>query len=98
MTVPEAAAWIGAPIGAPMSIPSCIRPQRTPNGLVTGPAAGQISPASEGEVGLLECDSAPLIWASIAALDAASAFASAMNCCSAFRTAASASWLPARAP
>ena len=31
-----------------MSIPSCIRPQRQPNGLVTGPATGQMRPADDG--------------------------------------------------
>ena len=48
MTRPAAAAWIGVPYGTPMSIPSCIRPQRIPNGLVTGPETGQIRPATEG--------------------------------------------------
>jgi hypothetical protein len=31
-----------------MSIPSCIRPQRQPNPLVTGPETGQTKPAAEG--------------------------------------------------
>src|SRR5207237_1277847 len=48
MTVPEAAAWIGVPYGTPMSMPSCIRPQRIPKGLVTGPDTGQIRPDAEG--------------------------------------------------
>ena len=43
-----AAAWIGVPYATPMSIPSCMRPQRQPNGLVTGPFTGQISPADDG--------------------------------------------------
>src|SRR5438046_8629138 len=34
-----------------MSIPSCIRPQRIPNGLVTGPLTGQIRPAADGGPG-----------------------------------------------
>ena len=33
-----------------MSIPSCIRPQRQPNGLVTGPLTGQMKPAADGVV------------------------------------------------
>jgi hypothetical protein len=33
-----------------MSIPSCIRPQRIPNGLVTGPLTGQMKPAADGVV------------------------------------------------
>ena len=40
MTVPAAEACIGVPVGTAMSIPSCIRPQRQPNGLVTGPETG----------------------------------------------------------
>src|SRR5437763_12255492 len=48
MTVPEAAAWIGVPYGTPMSMPSCIRPQRIPNGLTTGPSTGQTRPCEEG--------------------------------------------------
>src|SRR6478736_10331079 len=57
MTVPEAAAWIAEPYVAPMSMPSCMRPQRNPNGLVTGPEAGQIRPADDGvdDGPLLEC-------------------------------------------
>src|ERR671936_1953680 len=31
-----------------MSIPSCMRPHRIPNGLVTGPLTGQMRPAAEG--------------------------------------------------
>ena len=40
-----------------MSMPSCMRPQRKPNGLVTGPLTGQISPADDGvdDGPLLEC-------------------------------------------
>src|SRR3954469_1633609 len=48
MTVPDAAAWIGVPYPTPMSMPSCIRPQRIPNGLTTGPLTGQIRPCEEG--------------------------------------------------
>src|ERR687886_652302 len=48
MTRPDAAAWIGVPVAAPMSIPSCIRPQRIPKPLVTGPLTGQISPLGDG--------------------------------------------------
>jgi hypothetical protein len=32
-----------------MSIPSCIRPQRIPNPLVTGPFTGQMSPLDDGD-------------------------------------------------
>src|ERR671931_677532 len=48
MTLPDAAAWIGVPYGTPMSIPVCIRPQRMPKGLVTGPLTGQMKPLAEG--------------------------------------------------
>src|SRR5213078_5061489 len=51
MTTPEAAAMIGAPYPAPMSIPSCMRPQRIPNGLVTGPLTGQMRPDADGVPG-----------------------------------------------
>src|SRR3954471_22618180 len=47
MIVPAAAALIGVPYPTPMSRPSCIRPQRQPNGLVTGPLTGQIRPCDE---------------------------------------------------
>ena len=40
MTVPAAAAPIGVPGRAAMSIPSCIRPQRNPNPEVSGPLTG----------------------------------------------------------
>jgi len=53
MTVPAAAAWIGVPLEAPMSFPSCMRPHRQPNGLVIGPDTGQIRPAFEGEAQML---------------------------------------------
>ena len=46
MTVPAAAAQIGVPMRAAMSIPSCIRPQRMPKPLVTTPSTGQMSPAA----------------------------------------------------
>src|SRR5438045_1985557 len=45
ITVPAAAAWIGVPVGTPMSMPGWNPPQRGPNGLVIGPLTGQISPA-----------------------------------------------------
>ena len=48
MTVPLAAAWIGVPYPTPMSMPACSRPQRSPNGLTTGPLTGQISPLDDG--------------------------------------------------
>jgi hypothetical protein len=48
MTVPPAAAWIGVPYGTAMSMPSCMRPQRIPKPLTTGPLTGQISPLDDG--------------------------------------------------
>ncbi len=48
MTVPAAAARFGAPYAHPMSMPSCIRPQRMPKPLVTTPSHGQMSPAADG--------------------------------------------------
>src|SRR6266498_2444631 len=48
MTRPLAAALIGVPVPAPMSMPGCRLPQRIPYGLVIGPETGQISPADEG--------------------------------------------------
>src|SRR3954452_23900091 len=53
MTVPLAAAWIGAPAGAPMSRPgwdeqSPLPRQRDPNGLVIGPFTGQMKPEADG--------------------------------------------------
>ena len=61
MTVPDAAAWIGVPYETPMSIPSCIRPHRQPNGLVTGPETGQTSPADDGaSTALALCGADPL--------------------------------------
>src|SRR5579872_4419145 len=45
MTVPAAAAWMGVPVGTPMSMPGWKPPQRGPNGLVIGPLTGQIRPA-----------------------------------------------------
>src|SRR5205823_3413739 len=87
MTVPEAAAWIGVPYGTPMSMPSCIRPQRIPNGLVTGPETGQIRPDAEGvpepydpEPADERC--AAVICAPRRALTAASALASSRYACS----------------
>jgi hypothetical protein len=46
-TVPHAAAWIAVPVGAAMSMPSCIRPQRMPNSDVTGPFTGALTVADE---------------------------------------------------
>jgi len=48
MTVPPAAACTGVPLGTAMSIPSCIRPQRIPKPLVTGPLTGQMKPLDDG--------------------------------------------------
>src|SRR2546421_12935408 len=81
MIVPEPAAWIGVPYGTPMSIPSCIRPQRIPKGLVTGPETGQIRPAADGVPDPYEPEPADercaaVICAPSFALSAASAFAS----------------------
>ena len=47
MTVPLAAAEIGVPVGAAMSMPSCMRPQRQPKPLVIGPLTGHTSPLEE---------------------------------------------------
>src|SRR2546421_243319 len=44
MTAPEPAAWIGVPVGTPMSIPGWSVPQRMPKGLVIGPESGQMKP------------------------------------------------------
>src|SRR5436189_1735542 len=43
MTRPAAAAWIGVPVGTPMSMPGWKPPQRGPNGLVIGPLTGQMN-------------------------------------------------------
>jgi hypothetical protein len=53
MTVPEAAARIGVPLAAAMSIPgwneqSPFARQRAPKGLAIGPWTGQISPEDDG--------------------------------------------------
>src|SRR3954447_8024383 len=91
MTVPDAAARIGEPYVAPMSIPSCIRPQRQPNGLVTGPEAGQIMPPEDDDVaGALPDEAraaaaaacAARIWSPRAALEALSASISDASACS----------------
>src|SRR5262245_38555390 len=42
MMVPLRAATMGVPIGAEMSMPECMRPQRVPNSEVTVPLAGHI--------------------------------------------------------
>src|SRR3954465_10853772 len=48
MTVPFPAAWIGVPVGTPMSIPGWSVPQRIPNGLVIGPDKGHAKPLLDG--------------------------------------------------
>ena len=50
MTVPAAAARIDVPVGAAMSMPSCIRPQRQPKPLVITPLTGQMKPLDERAV------------------------------------------------
>ena len=52
-----------------MSIPSCMRPQRIPNPLTTGPLTGQIRPAADGAPVPLE--PAPVCAVRIAAASAA---------------------------
>src|SRR6187401_42655 len=96
MTRPDAAAATGVPVGTAMSIPSCIRPQRQPNPLVTGPETGQIIPLEERTTPEDDCD----VWIRDAneALTAASAFTSwrySSFCC---WTEASASRRSARVP
>src|SRR5688500_8454231 len=63
-----------------MSMPSCIRPQRQPNGLTTGPLTGQTNPLAEGEPSLedeyVTVDCAERICAATLALWALSAAAS----------------------
>jgi len=54
--VPAAAAWTGVPVPTAMSIPSCIRPQREPKGLVTGPETGHESRPPPERAGALELD------------------------------------------
>ena len=51
ITLPVAAARIGVPAGTAMSMPSCIRPQRGPNGEVTGPLTGQMKPLAPPWIG-----------------------------------------------
>src|ERR1700741_791832 len=67
-----------------MSIPSCIRPQRIPNGLVTGPFTGQMKPEAEGDVSAGpeyddEDDCAERICAASDALEACSPATSCRN-------------------
>src|SRR3954470_13993609 len=71
-----------------MSSPSCIRPQRQPNGLVTGPLTGQISPWDDTleSTGLDEPDARSV--AATLRLAGASAFASLTNSFSLCRTSA----------
>jgi hypothetical protein len=68
-----------------MSTPSCIRPQRQPNGLTTGPLTGQMKPLAEGDESVDACEyvgddetvaCADRIWAATFALCAWSAAAS----------------------
>jgi hypothetical protein len=53
-------------------MPSCIRPHRQPNGLVTGPATGQIRPLAEGpelaDEGGADCCAAAAAAAAAAAI------------------------------
>src|SRR5215218_9113199 len=55
-----------------MSMPSCIRPQRHPKGLTTGPLTGQMKPLAEGvesvEVEYVTVACADWIWAATLAL------------------------------
>src|SRR5690242_4212983 len=103
MTVPDAAAWIGVPYGTPMSMPSCIRPQRIPNGLVTGPFTGQISPCEDGVESLEPDDDATAercaawIWEASWELDACSPSTSWRYACFDSRTEASWARCAARA-
>jgi hypothetical protein len=65
-TVPHAAAWIAVPVGAAMSMPSCIRPPRMPNSDVTGPFTGALTVADEQLPPLGACvTGAPLDGASV---------------------------------
>ena len=64
MTVPLATAAIGVPVGAAMSIPSCIRPQRHPKPLVSVPDVGQMKPDADGCPEPVEdCEDALRDWA-----------------------------------
>src|SRR5919197_1351549 len=112
MTVPAAAAWIGVPYGTPMSIPSCMRPQRMPNGLVIGPCTGQMSPLAETPLPVESPDAvlrawAAWIWAVSCALTCSSPLTSFTNsrslslidarlCRSCARVETSACWLASR--
>ena len=69
MTTPAAAAAIGDPYAAPRSMPSCMRPQRQPNGLVIGALTGQMNPAPE-TCWTVECACAARIFAARSALAA----------------------------
>src|ERR671929_2127973 len=96
MTVPAAAAWIGVPYGTPMSIPSCMRPQRMPKGLVIGPLTGQMSPLDDTWLGA-EYELDARIFAARAALAACKPSTSCRYSCSLSLTDASESRLEARA-
>src|SRR5580765_1645480 len=77
MTVPEAAARIGAPYAAPRSMPSCMRPQRQPNGLVIGAETGQTIPDDDDVTAL---DALPLLEVLLAAAFAWAARICAPSC------------------
>src|ERR671937_318431 len=89
MTRPAAAAWIGVPYATAISMPVCMRPQRIPNGLTTGPLTGQMKPLADGdELGGLYDDAACAAWicAARAALCRSRASASPTSCRSLART------------
>jgi hypothetical protein len=46
-TLPLATARTAVPVGAEISMPSCMRPQRQPKPLVTTPLTGQTKPLAE---------------------------------------------------
>src|SRR3954451_1794468 len=88
MTVPAAEAWTGVPLGTAMSTPSCMRPQRHPNGLVTGPDTGHWKPPgfADGDDGDVPaaCPAACAAWIfpATAALFACSASIAPASPCS----------------
>src|ERR687897_54704 len=101
MTLPDAAAAIGVPYPAAMSIPSCIRPQRQPNGLTTGPLTGQTKPLADGvesvDVEYVTVACAERIWAATLALWARRADAWAAYSFASVRVSASAPCFSLRA-
>src|SRR4029079_11512208 len=80
MRLAERAARIGAPYAAPRSMPSCMRPQRQPNGLVIGAETGQIMPDDDGAAAL---DVESLLDVPLLAALLAAAFAWAARICAA---------------